>query len=143
MRFWGKKGDERRGGGRRSVAMEAAYRVMDAITRGPVTAERPGRVSDISQQGCRLELVDEGPGFAELKRCLAAPNDYLVELSLRPATGGTWRLAGKVRWIHPAPGGFGLGIRFEDPVTLPSFWQKLLTSPAGLAPAAPPMRGAV
>ncbi|KMY66062.1 hypothetical protein AAU61_19075 [Desulfocarbo indianensis] len=131
---WSKKGGERRGAGRQRAEIETGYRVVDAVTRRPLTLERRALIHDLSEEGCGLlvpELVVDG---FDLKTCREFPKDYLLGLKLKPLSGGTWLLHATVRWITPAQSsgeaGFRVGARFEDPVALPNQWQRLLLKPA-------------
>lgn len=130
---WNKKGGERRGADRRPAAVQVSFRVVDAITRQQLTGFGRAQISDISEGGCGLLVPEPAPDGFSLKTCLQFPRDYLLELKLKPNNGGTWRLHGAVRWLdmHPETGqnGYRLGLRFEDPVALPSQWQRLLLAP--------------
>jgi hypothetical protein len=136
---WNKKGNERRGGQRRPAAVQVSFRVVDAVTRQQLTGFGLAQILDISEGGCGLLVPEPAPDGFSLKTCQQFPRDYLLELKLKPNNGGTWRLHGSVRWLdmhkEPARNGFRLGLRFEDPVALPSHWQRLLLSPP--APALP------
>lgn len=132
---WNKKDGERRKGKRLKTLAQASYRVIDAVTRRHLTTERAAQLIDISEEGCGLLIPEPTAGDFSLKTCLQYPQDYLLELKLRPSSGGTWRLHGSVRWLvaNKEPGGSGmrLGLRFENPVALPGHWQRLLlTAPA-------------
>lgn len=115
------------------------FKVIDAVTRQQLTGEGPAQILDLSEDGCGLLVPDLAPDGFSLKTCLLFPRDYILELKLKPNSGGTWRLHGAVRWLdmHKEPGhsGFRLGLRFEDPVALPGQWQRLLL--AAPAPSLP------
>jgi hypothetical protein len=136
MGLWKIKNGERRRGDRRKAGFQARFRVLDAVTRGGLGPQQPGLITDISEAGCCLELGAAPAERPVLERCLELPRDYLVELCLQPASGGTWRLAAAVRWISPAGRRLRVGLRFEEPVALPSFWLRLLTAPGAPLPAA-------
>jgi hypothetical protein len=138
MRLWKSKPGERRRAGRRKTGFQARYRVLDAVTRGGVGLLQAGSITDISEAGCCLEVPAEGMHLPDLERCLELPRDYLLELRLEPASGGTWRLGATVRWIAALDGSCKVGLRFEEPVALPSFWLRLLTAPAGSWPSPNP-----
>jgi hypothetical protein len=137
---WSKKGGERRRGKRHEALAQASYRVIDAVTRRHLTTERSAQVIDISEDGCGLLIPEPTAGDFSLKTCLQYPQDYLLELKLKPSSGGTWRLHGAVRWLvadkAPSGNGIRLGLRFENPVALPGQWQRLL-----LATPAPTVQG--
>jgi c-di-GMP-binding flagellar brake protein YcgR len=136
---WNKKGGDRRGDKRRQASVQVSFRVVDAVTRQQLTSQSRARILDISDEGCGLLVPEIAPQGFNLKTCLQFPRDYLLELKLKPNNGGTWRLHGAVRWLdlHKETGqnGYRLGLRFEDPVALPSQWQRLL-----LAPPAPALQ---
>lgn len=126
---WKKKGGERRGGLRQQAALQVGFRVVDAITRKQLSAERYALIVNLSEGGCGLMVPELSVDTFNLKTCLQFPRDYLLELKMKPTSGGTWRLHGAVRWIEPEKNngnGFRLGVRFEDPVSLPNQWQRLL-----------------
>ena len=134
---WRLKSDsERRRDQRHAVALPATYRVTDAITRGPLTPRRPGRITNLSRGGCCLEVEELHLEGFDLRRCQESPKDYHLELAIAAQRGGVWTVATMVRWISPDRGDrFRLGLRFEEPVTLPGSWRRLFLAPVE-APAA-------
>jgi hypothetical protein len=129
---WKKKGGERRGGARRKSAVHVGFRVVDAITRKQLSGERRAVITNLSEDGCGLSVPELLADTFNLNTCLQFPRDYLLELKIKPTSGGTWRLHAAVRWIEPDKfngNGFKLGVRFEDPVALPNHWQRLLLKP--------------
>ena len=129
---WKKKDAERRRGTRQQAAVQVGFRVVDAITRKQLSGEQSALITNLSEDGCGLFVPELSASHFNLNTCLQFPKDYLLELKMKPTSGGTWRLHGAVRWIEPDRGsgqGFRLGLRFEDPVALPDQWQRLLLAP--------------
>lgn len=128
MRFWNRKSD-RRIAVRDAAELEASVRVVDGLTRSPLTDPRNALVADISEGGCCLALPQAMVGDVPLQRLLDSPDDYRLELKFATPAGGRWVLSAQVRWIHHrARGGldYRVGTKFEEPVALPANWRRML-----------------
>lgn len=126
---WRKK-SERRNNGRDQTELETDLRVVDGLTRGPITERRPVLVVDISQGGACLALPGPELSGIPLETCRQAPEDYMLEMVIPIGGGGNWLLNSQVCWIdhRQRPGGldYYIGTKFEEPVALPANWRRLL-----------------
>ncbi len=133
MRLWRRK-NERRGSIREQSDLETTCRVVDGLTRAPLTRSCSALVVDISEGGCCLVLPEAMVDDMPLQRLLDSPDDYRLELSFATPTAGRWVLSSQVRWIHHRrrEGGldYKVGAKFEEPVALPNNWRRLLLGAA-------------
>ena len=131
---WNRTKKERRLNQRVDAPLEARIRILDAGARMPLTEKAGARVVDISRSGCRLAMDSNSVRGFELAQCCKLPGDFLLELSILPPSGGAWILGANLLWIdrrNADPPLYHLGLKYEEPVALPSSYQRLLMRPKG------------
>ncbi|MCB2226601.1 MAG: PilZ domain-containing protein [Desulfarculaceae bacterium] len=121
---------ERRSEPRHPSSLKACFLVRDQFSGNQLTEQYPAIIMDHSPSGCCLALERLDCGGFHLHRCLEAPQDYPLELCLRPEEGAELTVQGEVRWINREmtaegpPFRVGLRLCMEDRAT-PLAWRRL------------------
>ncbi len=126
MRMWTHK-KERRYFLRVDVKLPAVFCVLGPYGKAQ-TRPHPGKVVNLTHEGCCLELSFLKVDGFHMHRCLEEPERYPLRLSLHPSAEATWHLTSQVVWINrdlERPGGeFKVGLAFEPGSELPRGWRR-------------------
>ena len=102
---------ERRSNPRRDTTLAAELVVLESFSGKRLSPACSGRVLNLSRRGCCLALGRLDCGGFHLHRCLEAPQDYILELTLAPFNGYSRQFAAEVRWLNREMGDHGLPFR--------------------------------
>ncbi len=91
---------ERRAAVRRESEIAVEFVVRDSFSGKLLSPPCPGQVIDLSPRDCCLALGQLDCGGFHLHRCLEAPQDYVLELSLKEKQGRVRRYQAEVRWLN-------------------------------------------
>ncbi|MCB2191630.1 MAG: hypothetical protein KQI62_08695 [Deltaproteobacteria bacterium] len=91
---------ERRIDTRREAYLEARFLVCDGFSGKRLSRSCPAQVLNFSLRGCCLALGRLDCGGFHLHRCLEAPQDYILQLSIDPRNGDARQYTAELRWIN-------------------------------------------
>lgn len=91
---------DRRGQARLDSDLRAHYVVLDGVGGEALSAPQSARVVTISAGGCCLAVAGLAAGQFHLTRCLEAPEDNPLLVTVQGAGVPAWRLLGLVRWTN-------------------------------------------
>ncbi len=135
-RIWGFLAD-RRGQVRRESDLAASFVVLAGAGGEPLGPARAARLINVSAGGGCLALASLAVGQFHLTRCLEAPEEHPLLLTVQADGGRSWRLRGWVRWtnreMQPADEAmpFRVGLQWEPGSGPPRGWQKQLARTTG------------
>lgn len=109
---------ERRANSRREVGLSAQFVVRESFSGKRLSPACSALVQNLSPKGCCLSLARLDCGGFHLHRCLEAPQDYILEVTLAPFNSYSRHFSAEVRWLNREMDDHGLpfraGLAFEE-----------------------------
>ncbi|MCF8041554.1 MAG: hypothetical protein K9K65_17325 [Desulfarculaceae bacterium] len=102
---------DRRANSRREVGLAAEFVVRENFSGKRLSTACPAQVLNLSPKGCCLALSRLDCGGFHLHRCLEAPQDYILDLTLAPFNGYSRQFSAEVRWLNREMDDHGLPFR--------------------------------